>query len=465
MRAAVAASVLIFALLRLCHVNFLWSDEDYHMAAAINILHRQMPYRDFWYDKPPLGALFYLLIGGYPGIALRLLGALYIVATTWLIYGLAKSLWSEREGYAAAFLLSFFLTFYFPSAVIPLAADGVMLLPHITAIFFVQRGRPFLAGVVSGIAFLANLKGVFVLAACAVWALPEIVAVIAGFAIPVGVFAVALLAGHAYTDFYQQVWQWGRAYSAEGSRGGGFIKTLHWLGFQALLLVGSIAAWFSSRSRLPKLIAWLALSFVAVTIGGRFNPRYFLQILPPLCVLAAAGIVEIWRRAPRFAVTLSTILLLVPLARFTPHYVQLADDAITGATPHWADLLLDIDSQHVAARLRELSKPGDTLMVWGYRPDIYVYTRLLPAGQFWDSQPLTGVDAGRALFASSTNYGGQAAKNRRQFIRSRPSFFVDSLSIFNPKLSPDHYPELRTWLAHYQLVGKTETSLIYQVIR
>ena len=44
---------------RLCHCGLLWSDEDYHLAAAIQALHGKIPYRDFFYDKPILNLAFY----------------------------------------------------------------------------------------------------------------------------------------------------------------------------------------------------------------------------------------------------------------------------------------------------------------------------------------------------------------------------------------------------------------------
>ncbi len=105
--------------------------------------------------------------------------------------------------------------------------------------------------------------------------------------------------------------------------------------------------------------------------------------------------------------------------------------------------------------------PGDTLFVWGYRPDIYVYTRMVSDGRFWDSQPLTGVAADRHLYATSAIYGGPAAANRMELTRSRPTWVVDGLGLLNPRLAPDRYPEVRDWLSHYKLVGRTKLSLIY----
>src|ERR1700761_7655783 len=97
-----AALVLALACLRLCHIHLLWADEDYHLAAAIHLLHGGIPYRDFWYDKPPLSAVYYLLIAGYSGWPLRLLDAAYIGVACWLIFRLAQAFWTEAEGWTAA---------------------------------------------------------------------------------------------------------------------------------------------------------------------------------------------------------------------------------------------------------------------------------------------------------------------------------------------------------------------------
>ena len=136
--------VIALACLRLCHVGLLWSDEDYHLAAAIRILHGQIPYRDFWYDKPPLAAFYYLFIGGYSGWPLRLLDAAYVLLSCFLIYRLAQSR-------MAAFLLSFFLAFYLPAAVIPFAPDALLVVPHLAAVYLAIQRRAFWAGACCGI--------------------------------------------------------------------------------------------------------------------------------------------------------------------------------------------------------------------------------------------------------------------------------------------------------------------------
>src|SRR5579875_638690 len=105
------ALILFFASFRLAHVRLLWADEDYHLAAALQILHGRVPYRDFWYDKPPLNAIYYLLIGAYSGWPLRLLDIVFILVACLLAFRLARAWWGDAEGWLAAVLLAFFTTF------------------------------------------------------------------------------------------------------------------------------------------------------------------------------------------------------------------------------------------------------------------------------------------------------------------------------------------------------------------
>ena len=69
----------------------------------------------------------------------------------------------------AAGLLGFFLIFDFPSAVIPLASDLLMLAPHLAAVWLAWKRRPLWSGVWAGVAFWISPKGMFVAAACVLW--------------------------------------------------------------------------------------------------------------------------------------------------------------------------------------------------------------------------------------------------------------------------------------------------------
>ena len=479
---ACACLVVALACLRLCHLNLLWADEDYHIAAAINILHGRIPYRDFWYDKPPLCAIYDLLNAGYPGWSLRLLDAGYILLACWLIYRLARSWWSEAEGWTAALLFAFFTAFYLPSAVIPFAADALMIVPHLAAVYCAHQRKPIQAGIWCGVAFLFNTKGVFVLVVCALWLLPEVFSILAGFALPVFAALMAAWITNAWAGYWQQVWRWSLIYAQQSPVvhpvALGVKRTADWLGFHAALAAGAAFALLrigraghpAQLRELPhkirndwwRLGTWLAFSFAAVCLGTRFAPHYYLQILPPLVVAASRGTVLAWRRYTRKAGVVLALLLLIPLIRFGPRYAILAVEAIQQEQPQWSDVVLDEDSRCVAEQVRELARPGDTLFVWGYRPDMYVYTRMVPDGLFGDSQPLTGVPADRHFKTDVPIDSARAAENRMQLVRSQPTFIVDGLGLLNPRLAPGVYPELRPWLAHYGLIGRTKLSLIYR---
>jgi hypothetical protein len=204
------------------------------------------------------------------------------------------------------------------------------------------------------------------------------------------------------------------------------------------------------------------LSFAAACLGTRFAPHYFLQLLPGMAIAASRGLVFAYCGRRKIASGVLAICLLVPFIRFAPRYFSLAFDDLTARRPNWIDVNLDLDSQDVGRLLKAMSHPGDTLFVWGYRPDIYVYTRLVPPGLFWDSQPLTGVPADRHLHVIDAIYGGPAAANRQEVIRTHPTWIVDGLGPLNPRLRPGVYPELKQWMSGYRPVARTKLSLIYR---
>lgn len=458
----------MLACLRFAHVNLLWADEDYHLAAALNILHGKVPYRDFWYDKPPLAAFYYVIIGGHDGWPLRLLDSGYVLLACWFAYKLGRIWWGEAEGLTAAILLAFSMAFYLPSAVIAFAADAVMLVPHLAAVYCAFRGRAITAGLLSGVAFLANPKGLFVLATCFVWLFPSgVIGAGLGFVVPVCVTLLLALTTGAWAGYVEQVWHWGVLYSngtpVANPLKTGLVRTADWAAFQSSIVVGATFALFrSNRTNRWKLGVWIVLSFAAVALGGRFAPHYYLQLLPPMVLAGARGMVLAWQRYQARAAVVFALLALIPVVRFGPRYISLTTDNLAGRAPRWNDVALDEDSRQVAAEIRRLARPGDTLLVWGYRPDVYVYTRLLSDSRFWDSQPLTGVPADRHLSATTSIYKAGAAFDRKEVARTRPTFLVDGLGLMNPRLAPNQYPELHDWLSHYKAVARTPLSLIYK---
>ena len=457
-----AALFAVTLALRLCHSHILWADEDYHLAAGIQTLHGKLLYRDLWYDKPPLSAWLYAALGAFPGWSLRLFDAVYILAACAAIWLFARDLWSRREAFVAAAMLAFFLDFDFAFAVVPIAPDLFLLLPHIAAVHCAWKRRPLAAGLWCGVGFLFHTKAVFVLAACALLLWRGMPALFLGFLIPNAAVWALLAAAGAFPDYIRQVWQWGLTYTRSSSELNPTLNALRrtagWFGFHAALAIGAAAFWWRNRTRTHLwLAAWLLLAFAGVALGGRFFERYYLLLLPPLLMVASPALV---RHRP--VAILAAIALLVPFARFAPRYLTLAQDLLEHRAHQWTDILLDQDSQAAAALVNARRQPGDTLMVWGYRPGIFVYTRLPAVSRYWDSQPLTGVPADRHLRDAVSLIPDWAARNRGELTAAHPTFVVDSLSLSNPKLAIDSYPEMRPWLAGYRMVARTRLSLIYR---
>jgi hypothetical protein len=318
--AAAAAMVLLVVAARLAHVDLVWIEEAYGMAAAAEVLRGKLLYRDLWFDKPPLYALFYTLWGATPGWALRVAGSAWVLLGCYVAWRWFPADASREERLTAAALLAFFLTFDIPSAVMALAPDLLMLPFHLAAVLLAMRGYGLAAGFVAGAAMLVNTKAVFVLLACLVWSSP--LRVIAGFAVPNLSSIGVLWSLGAWDAYVEQVWTWGMRYSADtflaqpGKEA--WVRTLNWAGFHAALVIGG-AVWLRRRFSW-RVAAWVAVSFAAVCAGWRFFPRYYFHLLAPMLFVGVRGLFLL---SPRWrAVALFT--LLIPAVRFGPRYVQLA---------------------------------------------------------------------------------------------------------------------------------------------
>jgi hypothetical protein len=289
------------------------------------------------------------------------------------------------------------------------------------------------------------VRGAFVLAFAALFH-PAGIPLAFGFLVPNALAFSWLAATGALTDYWAQVWRWGWLY-VRNAPSGGPLQLAGWFGFHAALVVPATALWVRERSR---TLAWFALALIFSLVGMRNAPRYFNLLLPPL-VIAAAGGAKLMKPLPSRPVL--AVLLAIPVIRFGPRYFELGS---------WRDSAMDRESRQAAAIVNAADNPGDTIFVWGYRPDVIAYTRLPIAGRFLDSQALTGVPADRHLFDARPVAEAWARANRRQLIQSRPTFLVDGLSAYNPRLDIRGFPDFAQWLAHYCPMGRAGAMTVYR---
>src|SRR6266404_5564328 len=444
------AAVVVAA--RLCHSSVLWADDNLPLAAAMQVARGKVLYRDVWFDKPPLVAWVYLLWGARAGAWLRLAGAAYVIAVAGVAWQFARAKWSEREGILAACFAACFLTFGLASAVIPLASDMLLVLPHLLAVYFAWRGRAFWSGVAAGTGLLCSSKAVFVLLACALWQWRQAPLLLAGFAAPNAVALGWMWLHGSAAEYYRQVWEWGSIYAShtfvQNPLAEGVKRTANWFGFQAALVVGAAIALVRDRDK--RLGWWIALAMAGVVLGLRFFPRYYFLLLPPMVLAASRG----WGMARGWYWLLLIALLAVPAVRFGPQYLRVDRSR---------DLGIDRDSKQAAAKLRALAHAGDTLFVWGFRPDIFIYSGLPAGTRFLESQPISGVLADRHLFSSTAIAPEFTAANRRELLETHPTWVVDGLGPYNPRLALSQRPDLSTWLEQYTEAARTDFSILYRL--
>ncbi|MGA7410922.1 MAG: hypothetical protein WBW33_10585 [Bryobacteraceae bacterium] len=483
---------------RLCHLHILWAEEGYGSAGAVQILHGKMIYRDFWFDKPPLAALLYVLWGGSAGWALRLAGSLFGLLTAFAAWRCASALWSQREGYWAAGLVTFFLIFDMPAAVMTLGPDLIVVPLAFAAVGFVSRNQPVWAGVWCAVAVHSNAKALLLVAVVMIWGGRRQAWKIAAASVGGVVIGLAgLIITGSLRAYWTQVWEFGSLYSrdtfVQDPLREGVVRSLNWLGFHLALVIPAAIALIKDKGTTRwRFGFWLCLATAGVVAGERYFPRYYLILVPPVTLLAARGFVLLsgwYRKADavqsgtseeatslaRVAPTLGPQwrcvfcvclgLLLIPLIRFGPRYGGLAVDLLAGRPHHWADVALNQDSQEVASEISEFIRSrgisDPSLLVWGYRPDLFAYTQLPAGTPYLDSQMLTGVIADRHLTNTKVSLPG-AAQNRLALAESRPTFIVDGLGVLNPRLAITEYPELHSWLSeNYEEVGRTKDSVVF----
>jgi hypothetical protein len=448
---------LILLAAHLCHTRVLWAEETLPLAAAKQMLFGKALYEEIWFDKPPLVAAVNLLWGAQTGVILRLVGAVYIFLCCVFAWCMARRQWGDETAYWAAALLGFALTFDIPSAVVPLAAD--LLLVWVAPAVLLAARSPLIAGICIGIGFLINTKAAFILAAALMFAWPAVVPLLAGVAIPLAITAIWLAATNTWPSFLDQVLTWPSYYAASAHVArpfmNGVLRTANWTGFHLAIVLAAGAALYRMEKGRWKWLVWLALSFAGVALGSRFFPRYFFLLLTPVVFLAARGLALLPSRA-RYAVL---ALLVIPLVRFGPRYPILA----LNLDPSWADLAMDTDSREASRLLRAAASSDSTLYVWGYRPEIFVYSGLPAASRYLDCQAMTGVPADRHLSNSAPVLPpDKIAAARRELAASSPAFLADGLSLYNRNLSINSYPELRQWFSAYQEIGRTHTVILYK---
>jgi 4-amino-4-deoxy-L-arabinose transferase-like glycosyltransferase len=447
-----------------------------------------IPFVDVVDIKPILAYLFYApaALFGFEIWPMQVMALGWVFATC-LLVGRAARAWTESAKIEAA--AAWLCGLASSCNVLSVNTELMANLPAAAALLFFARarkgeslGNDLGAGLCIGLAslfkhqsgiFLVGLLGALAWEAArrrGFW-LGRLLALLGGFALPWALVAgIYLSLGH-WEAFYE--WNVERNLFYVG-KGAGSPWGRFAMGLALFVALAAPLLWyFAARESWLRrsdptglaLALCLWLTWIPVSLGGRFYPHYYLQFVPPLALLAApqaAALLEQWkglRRAARLAFSLA---LIVPVAGYWVYGI--ARGAL-GAYP----------GQNQTARalgqwLREKTPPQATLFVWGHFTPIHYLGERLPGTRYlkaavhvgdFDPQHLpSGFDLRPHL--SRRDLDATLA----DFERRKPDYVVDTTpSNLHDwgKVQLSLFPELERLLAErYELVATPARCLVYR---
>ena len=460
-----------------------------YSVVANEIVDGGRPYADAVERKPPL--LFWTYAAVFKVAGKYNWKALHVVALVWTLcamaglYAIGCELFDRNTGLIAAFFYSVFQPWW---AWKNLSFDSEMLmnLPIICAwaIAFGRgssRLRPelFAAGVLLGMAFLLKQPAAIAAVPLGIYLLLpsyrasrgftptnsiiQATMLTLGFFAALGLVAIVLWKqGILHDTFYWTIadhdvphvfWQ------------KGIVNTLVFFGTCLPLLIGAIMAcraksdiWTGKRAERTALLGLLAASAIGAAAGARFYPHYYVQLIPPLALLAASYYARLWSR---------TIQPPHWLLRPRVTYVWLALTIIAFSIKHWTGLAPRREPSETGQYLFTHSDPADRIFVWGQSPEIYLDAHRRPACRYITTFPLTGYVFGGPIPGFDTRsriLPGAWSSFEQDFARHPPAYIVDLYSAPGALYPVRDFPILAKLLAErYQPVAHTAEGVIYRM--
>jgi 4-amino-4-deoxy-L-arabinose transferase-like glycosyltransferase len=246
----------------------------------------------------------------------------------------------------------------------------------------------------------------------------------------------------------------------------GILLTLAFIGVCLPLVVGAIMAcrdkseiWAARTEERTALFGLLAASAIGAAAGARFYAHYYVQLTPPLALLAAPYYARLWSRTMQ-----PPHRLLRPAAT----YAWLAFTVIALSIVHWTALAPRWAPSEAGQYLSTHSSPDDRIFVWGQDSKMYLDAHRRPACRYITTFPLTGYIFGGRLPGLDTRsriLPGAWENLQQDFAKHPPTYIVDVQA--DPKMAQypvKNFPVLAKLLAeHYEPVARTAEGMIYRM--
>jgi 4-amino-4-deoxy-L-arabinose transferase-like glycosyltransferase len=245
----------------------------------------------------------------------------------------------------------------------------------------------------------------------------------------------------------------------------GIVRTLAFLAACLPLVIGAIMAcrgkseiWAGRMPERAALLGLLGASAIGAAAGARFYPHYYVQLIPPLALLAAPYYARLWCRNIK-----PPYWLLQP--RVT--YAWLALTVTTFLTIYWTGLAPLRAPTEAGQYLFAHSNPEDRIFVWGQNVKIYLHARRRPACRYITTFPLTGQIFGGRVPGFDTRsriLPGAWSTLERDFARHPPAYIVDVDADLTAQYPVKDFPILANLLEErYEPVARTAEGVIYRI--
>jgi 4-amino-4-deoxy-L-arabinose transferase-like glycosyltransferase len=140
-----------------------------------------------------------------------------------------------------------------------------------------------------------------------------------------------------------------------------------------LLIVLAALGWRSSPL-LARL--WLLAAVVGAGGGGNFHPHYYIQLAPPLCVLAGVGVRSLIVRRARLVMAVAIAAATATIAVTVPLWFETGSSQARAIWPHDPHLR---HNEALASYVRSRTRPSERIYVLWAGADIYYLADRRPA--------------------------------------------------------------------------------------
>jgi len=432
---ALAAACVLLRLPAL--LNSAWFDPD---EAAIAVQARTLVdggrlYVDMADRKPPIPPLIYAawfeLTGADDARGPRLLASLLLALAAVVLtrevcrtHGRRVALWT-----GALYVISCFAFAPHDGAAANYTHFAVPLAT--IAILACRRGgwHTLLGGVLLGLAILSRQSWIFAVPAGAIscWMSARALGTLRyALGLCVGVATAGLMA--PWSDY----WFWnfksspGFVFASIGlgtAIGAGLASVALFTAYHVAVVAGAASRLRATWRTHFDLWVWVATGLAATTAGFRFFGHYWMQVVPPLALLAGPAVAAATRPARRLAMlTVGATAILVVVSQCIPTVFRERRDP-----------------EPLAASIRACTDPTDRVFVWGSFPELLVAVDRPSAGGLVHSDFVTGRSGGREASTESVTPGAQALM-MRNLRADPPVVLVDTSGV--PSLGYEAFPLL-----------------------